>query len=97
MTSCTAINYRDLASPCPYFSSSAVLAEPSGQLAGPADRAQPAFGLLPHGGGGDDEQPVTGLQRRAGLGDEPAPVADDQREIGLGRQPEFEDLDAMQP
>lgn len=46
----------------------AALAEPARQLSGPADGAQPAFGLLTDRGGGDDEQPVAGLQHGGGAG-----------------------------
>src|SRR5215469_13704833 len=92
-----AVNYRDLASPCPYLSSSAVLAEPSGQLAGPADRAQPTLGLFPHGGGGHDEQSVTGPQAGGEGGYEGLLVADDQGDVGLGGQPQLEDLHSVQP
>src|SRR5215468_1678221 len=67
--------------------SPAMLAEPSGELAGPADRAQPALGLPAHGGGGDDKQAVAGLQRRGVRRDEPLTAADDQRDVGLGGQP----------
>src|ERR1700740_3292188 len=63
--------------------SQAVFAEPSGELAGPAGRAQPAFGLFPHGGGGDDEQPVTGPQAGGGGGDESLLVPHDQGDVGL--------------
>src|SRR5262250_731322 len=71
-----------------------VFAEPSGELAGPADRAQPALGFFPHGGGGDDEQAVAGLQRRGVRRDESLATADDEGHVGLGGQPQFEDLHA---
>jgi hypothetical protein len=44
----------------------AVFAEPSGEFAGPADRAQPAFGLLPYRGGDDNEQAIPCPQRGGG-------------------------------
>jgi hypothetical protein len=74
-----------------------VFAEPSGEFAGPADRAQPAFSLLPRYDGGDDEQPVTCPQRGGGRGDESLAVTDDQGDIGPGWQPQLEDLHPVQP
>jgi Periplasmic binding protein-like domain len=44
----------------------AVFAEPAGEFAGAADRAQPAFGLLPYRGGGDNEQAIPCPQRGGG-------------------------------
>src|SRR5262249_58014862 len=46
--------------------SPAVFAEPSGEFAGPADRAEPALGLGARGGGGDDEQAGAGGARGGG-------------------------------
>src|SRR4029077_13131863 len=76
--------------------SAAVFAEPAGQFAGPADRAQPAFGLVPHRGGGDDEQPVACPQGGRRGGDESLAVADDQGDVGLGGKPQLEDLHPVQ-
>src|SRR6266568_1596167 len=75
----------------------AVLAEPAGEFAGAADRAQPALGLLPDRRGGDDEQPVAGLQDGGGRGDEAAAAADNEGQVHLGGEPELEDLHAVQP
>src|SRR6185437_6044451 len=78
------------------FVLAAVLAQPVGQLARAADRAQAAFGLGAGGGGDNDQQPVPGAQHRGGGGDQAAAVADDQRDAGLGGQPELEDLHPVQ-
>ncbi len=74
----------------------AVFAEPAGQLARAADRAQAPFGRLAGGGRGDDEQPVPGAQRRGRAGDQALAVPDDEGQVRLGRKPQFEDLDAVQ-
>ena len=66
-----------------------VFAEPSGEFAGPADRAQPALGLIAHGGGGDDEQPVTGLQRGSGRGNEPLATAGTLQVVTTGIEHEI--------
>jgi serine phosphatase RsbU (regulator of sigma subunit) len=89
--------YRTGRGSCFPSRSPAMFAEPPGKLAGPADRAQPAFGLFPHGAGGDDEQPVTCPERGGGRGDESLIAADDQGDVGLGRQPELENLHPVQP
>src|SRR5262249_54117769 len=77
--------------------SPAVFAEPSGEFAGPADRAEPALGLVARGGGGDDEQAgARGPRGGRGRGGTLA-AADDEGDVGLGGQPQFEDLHAVQP
>src|SRR5262249_26789038 len=77
--------------------SPAVFAEPSGEFAGPADRAEPALGLVARGGGGGDERAAAGVQGGGGRRDEPIAAADDEGDVGLGGQPQFEDLYAVQP
>ena len=53
--------------------SESALAEPAGQLASPADGAQPPFGLLANRRRCDDKKPVGGAQGRRGLRHESAP------------------------